>query len=101
MARMTGGEAVAAQLAALGVKHVFGIVSVHNLPIADAITRTTDITFVTCRHEQGATHAADAYARASGGLGVVLTSTGPGAMNAIAGLYEAHFASSPVLMITG
>ena len=56
---------------------------------------------VRCRHEQGATHAADAYARSSGRLGVVLTSTGPGAVNAMAGLYEAQFGSSPVLMITG
>ncbi|MEZ5233005.1 MAG: thiamine pyrophosphate-binding protein [Acidimicrobiia bacterium] len=101
MTRMNGGEAVAAALSALGVTHVFGIVSVHNLPIYEALSRREDITVVRCRHEQGATHAADAFARTSGGLGVVLTSTGPGAVNAMAGLYEAQFGSSPVLMITG
>lgn len=100
MATMTGGEAVAATLSALGVTHVFGIVSVHNLPTYDAIARA-GITIVRSRHEQAATHAADAYARATGRLGVVLTSTGPGAANAVAGLYEAQFGSSPVLMITG
>lgn len=101
MTRMSGGEAVAATLTVLGVTHVFGIVSVHNLPIYEALTRCETITVVRCRHEQGATHAADAYARSSGRLGVVLTSTGPGAVNAMAGLYEAQFGSSPVLMITG
>jgi acetolactate synthase-1/2/3 large subunit len=101
MTRMSGGEAVAATLSALGVTHVFGIVSVHNLPIYEALTGNDAITVVRCRHEQGATHAADAFARTSGRLGVVLTSTGPGAANAVAGLYEAQFGSSPVLMITG
>lgn len=101
MTRMSGGEAAAAALAALGVTHVFGIVSVHNLPIYEALSRTEGMTVVRCRHEQGAAHAADAFARTSGQLGVVLTSTGPGAVNAMAGLYEAQFGSSPVLMITG
>lgn len=101
MTRMTGGEAVATTLAGLGVTHVFGIVSVHNLPTYEALSRTEAITVVRCRHEQGATHAADAFARTSGELGVVLTSTGPGAVNAMAGLYEAQFGSSPVLMVTG
>ena len=98
---MTGGEAVAATLEALGVNHVFGIVSVHNLPVYDAIARRGNVTAVTVRHEQGAAHAADGFARATGGLGVAITSTGPGAANAMGGLFEAAFASSPVLMITG
>jgi acetolactate synthase-1/2/3 large subunit len=98
---MTGGEAVAAALGALGVTHVFGIVSVHNLPTYDALARTPGMTVVRARHEQAAVHAADGYARATGRLGVVLTSTGPGAANAVPGLYEAQFASSPVLMVTG
>jgi acetolactate synthase I/II/III large subunit len=101
MTVMTGGEAVVAALRALGVEHVFAIVSVHNLPTLDAITRDPDITLVPARHEQGAVHAADGYARATGRLGVAITSTGPGAANAVGGLFEAHFASSPVLMITG
>ena len=101
MSTMTGGEAVVAALEALGVDTVFGIVSVHNVPTLDAIERSSAIGFVSCRHEQGAVHAADGYARASGKLGVALTSTGPGAANAMGGLFEANYASSPVLMITG
>ena len=98
---MTGGEAVVAALRALGVRHVFGIVSVHNLPIVDAIARADDLRFVPTRHEQGAVHCADGYARATGGLGVALVSTGPGAANAMGGLLEAYHASSRVLLLTG
>jgi acetolactate synthase I/II/III large subunit len=98
---MTGGEAVAAALETLGVRHVFGIVSVHNLPIYDAIARRGTITPVGVRHEQAAAHAADGYARATGELGVVIASTGPGTTNTMTGLFEASFASSPVLLITG
>jgi len=98
---MTGGEAVAAALEALGVRHVFGIVSVHNLPVYDAIARRGAITPIGVRHEQAAAHAADGYARATGELGVVIASTGPGTTNTMTGLFEASFASSPVLLITG
>ncbi|MEJ5221671.1 MAG: thiamine pyrophosphate-binding protein, partial [Tepidiforma sp.] len=98
---MTGGEAVYHALRALGVEHVFGIVSVHNIPIYDAIHRLGGITPIAVRHEQGALHAADGYARATGRLGVAIASTGPGTTNAMTGLYEAQFASSRVLLITG
>jgi acetolactate synthase-1/2/3 large subunit len=98
---MTGGEAVAAALEKLGVRQVFGIVSVHNLPIYDAIARRGAITPIGVRHEQAAAHAADGYARATGELGVVIASTGPGTTNTMTGLFEAGFASSPVLLITG
>jgi len=98
---MTGGEAVVAALEALGVRHVFGIVSVHNLPVYDAIARRGTITPIAVRHEQAATHAADGYARATGELGVVIASTGPGTTNTMTGLFEASFVSSPVLLITG
>jgi len=100
-ATMTGGEAAVAALEALGIEKVFGIVSIHNVPTLDAISRSSSIEFIACRHEQGAVHAADGYARASGKVGVALTSTGPGAANAMGGLFEANYASSPVLMITG
>jgi acetolactate synthase-1/2/3 large subunit len=99
--RMSGGEAVVDTLEALGVTHVFGIVSVHNIPIYDAIARRGTMVAVNMRHEQAAVHAADGYARCSGRLGVAITSTGPGAANAAGGLFEAGFASSRVLMITG
>ena len=101
MQEMTGGEAVVETLKALGVEHVFGIVSVHNIPIYDAILRKGGITPISVRHEQGALHAADGYARVTGKLGVAITSTGPGAANSINGLFEAGFASSRVMMITG
>jgi acetolactate synthase-1/2/3 large subunit len=101
MRELTGGEAVYETLRALGVEHVFGIVSVHNIPIYDAIGRGGGITPISVRHEQGALHAADGYARATGKLGVAITSTGPGVTNSMTGLFEASFASSPVLMITG
>ena len=98
---MTGGEAVARTLEALGVTKVFSIVSVHNLPSYRALAASERIEVVACRHEQFATHAADGYARATGRLGVALTSTGPGTTNAVSGLYEASFGSSPVLLVTG
>ena len=98
---MTGGEAVASALEMLGVRHVFGIVSVHNLPIYDAIARRGVITPIGVRHEQAAAHAADGYARATGELGVVIASTGPGTTNTVTGLFEAGFVSSPVLLVTG
>jgi acetolactate synthase-1/2/3 large subunit len=101
MAEQTGGDAIVAMLAELGVRHAFGIVSVHNLPIFDALARDGRVELVPVRHEQGGVHAADGYARATGELGVVITSTGPGAANGMGGLFEAAYASSPVLMITG
>jgi len=101
MAELTGGDAVVEALLALDVGHVFGIASVHNLPICDAIHRRDGIRLVPVRHEQAAVHAADGYARASGRLGVALTSTGPGTANAMGGLFEAATASSRVLLITG
>jgi acetolactate synthase I/II/III large subunit len=99
--QMTGGEAVVCALETLGVRHVFGIVSVHNLPIYDAITRRGTITPIGVRHEQAASHAADGYARATGELGVVIASTGPGTTNTMTGLFEASSSSSPVLLVTG
>jgi acetolactate synthase I/II/III large subunit len=99
--QMTGGEAVVSTLETLGVRHVFGIVSVHNLPIYDAIARRGTITPIAVRHEQAAAHAADGYARATGELGVVIASTGPGTTNTMTGLFEASFVSSPVLLVTG
>jgi acetolactate synthase-1/2/3 large subunit len=101
MPEQSGGDAIVSMLAALGVRHVFGIVSVHNLPIFDAIARDPRIELVPVRHEQGGVHAADGYARATGSLGVVIASTGPGTANGMGGLFEAAYASSPVLLITG
>lgn len=101
MGNRTGAEIVAETLRNAGVRHVFGIVSIHNMPIVDAICRLDDIDMVTARNEQSATHMADGYARATGGLGVVLASTGPGTTNTITGIYESAYASSRVLVVTG
>ena len=96
----TGADLIAEGLAQLGIEHVFGIVSIHNLPIFDAINRLGKTKIIDVRHEQAGTHAADGYARATGKLGVMLASTGPGTSNTVTGLYEAQYASSRVLLIT-
>ena len=101
MTIMTGGDTVYHALRALNVDHVFGIISIHNIPIYDALKRYGGIQAIDARHEQAAVHMADAYARTTGKLGVVIASTGPGAANTVPGLFEAGFASSPVLLITG
>jgi acetolactate synthase-1/2/3 large subunit len=101
MAPYTVGDLVAEFLTRIGVTTAFGIVSVHNIPMLDAIARRNAIRFVMARGEMGAGHMADAYARVSGGLGVLFSSTGPGAANAVPGLVEARFAGSPVLHVTG
>lgn len=97
---VTGGDLVYRVLRAAGVDCVFGIPSQQNLGLYDALYRGGDITVVGTRHEQGAVHAADGYARATGRLGVAIVSTGPGTANAMNGLYESGFASSPVLVLT-
>ena len=97
----TGADLIAEGLSALGVDHVFGIVSIHNMPLLDAINRLGDTRIIDVRHEQAGTHAADGYARATGGLGVMIASTGPGTSNTITGLYEAQVGSSKVMVITG
>ncbi|MGD0106010.1 MAG: thiamine pyrophosphate-binding protein [Rhodopila sp.] len=97
----TVGDLIAEFLSACGVTTVFGIASVHNIPMLDGIGRRNAIRFMMARGELGGTHMADGYARVSRGLGVIFSSTGPGAANTIGGLFEARFAGSPVLHITG
>ena len=96
-----GADLIAEGLAAYDVEHVFAIVSIHNMPILDAINRLGKTRIVDVRHEQAGTHAADGYARVTGRMGVMIASTGPGTTNTVTGLYEAQYASSPVLVITG
>jgi acetolactate synthase-1/2/3 large subunit len=97
----TVGDLVAEFLQRCGVRTGFGVASVHNIPILDAISRRNAIRFVMTRGEMGAAHMADAYARAGGGLGLVISSTGPGASNAVTGLLEAQCAGTPMLHLTG
>jgi len=76
------GDLVAEFLQQIGVSSTFGVISIHNIPMLDAIGRRNAIRFVMARGEAGGGHMADAYARVSGELGVLFTSTGPGAANA-------------------
>ena len=99
--RYTVADAVAEFLQASGVGAAFGIVSIHNMPMLDAIGRRNAVRFVMARGEAGAGSMADAYARVTGSLGALFTSTGPGAANAVGALVEARFAGSPVLHLTG
>lgn len=95
----TGGDLLVAVLRELGIDTVFGIVSVHNLPLVEAVDR--ELRFVPVRHEATAVNAADAYGRARGSLGCALTSTGTGAGNAAGSLVEALSAGTSVLHVTG
>lgn len=100
MSTITVGEAIARTLEAYAVSAVYGVISIHNLPIADAIGRRDRIRFVPARGEAGSVTMADAHTRV-GSLGVALTSTGAGAGNAIGALLEALNAGTPLLHITG
>jgi len=97
----TVSDLVAEFLDRCDVTTAFGIVSVHNIPMLDALGRHNGIRFVPTRGELGAGHMADGWARAARRLGVLFTSTGPGAANAVAGLVEARFAGTPLLHLTG
>jgi len=94
------GDAIARALADMGITTVFGVISIHNMPILDAIARHGRIKFVPARGEAGAMNMADAYARVSRSLGVAITSTGTAAGNAAGSQVEALTAGSPVLHIT-
>ena len=96
----TVGDAIARHLADIGVTTAFGVISIHNMPILDAIARQGRIRFVPARGEAGAMNMADAYARVSGNLGVAITSTGTGAGNTAGAQVEALTAGAPVLHIT-
>ncbi|UOA29316.1 thiamine pyrophosphate-binding protein [Pseudosulfitobacter sp. DSM 107133] len=96
----TVGDFIAHYLAEVGVTTMFGVISIHNMPILDAVARQGRIRFVPARGEAGAMNMADAYARVSGGLGVCITSTGTAAGNAAGAQAEALTAGSRVLHIT-
>ncbi len=99
--KVTVGDGVVAELASLGVDTIFGIISIHNIPVYDALARSGAFRIVKPRGEAGAVNMADAYARISGRLGVAITSTGTGAGNAAGALIEADAAGTPLLHITG
>ena len=94
-----GADGVVQALKDAGVNTIFGIPSIHNISIYDALRREPSIRHIVCRHEAGATHMADGYARMNG-LGVIISSTGPGAGFTISALQEAWGSCSPVVMLT-
>jgi acetolactate synthase I/II/III large subunit len=97
-----GATALIRSLEEQGVEYIFGYSGGAAIPIFDAlITSETDIQLILVRHEQGAAHMADGYARASGKPGVVLVTSGPGAGNIVTGLMTAHMDSVPLIAISG
>jgi len=98
---LSGAEIVVQALKDEGVEYVFGYPGGAVLHIYDAIFREEAIKHILVRHEQGATHAADGYARATGRPGVVLVTSGPGATNAVTGIATAHLDSIPLVVLTG
>src|SRR3989441_720644 len=98
--KLTGAEIIWECLERLGVEHVFGYPGGAILPTYDALTKSR-VHHVLVRHEQGATHMADGYARASGRVGVAIATSGPGATNMVTGIATAMMDSSPIVCITG
>ncbi|MEH6587756.1 MAG: acetolactate synthase 3 large subunit [Halioglobus sp.] len=101
MELLSGGEMIARALEDEGVEYVFGYPGGAVLHIYDALFKDCKVPHVLVRHEQAATHAADAYARATGKPGVVLVTSGPGATNAITGIATAYMDSIPMVVFAG
>lgn len=98
---LSGGEMLCRALHDEGVEYVYGYPGGSVLHIYDALHQQTQIKHILVRHEQAATHMADAYARATGKAGVVLVTSGPGATNAVTGIATAYMDSIPMVVITG
>ncbi len=99
--KLSGAEALMRSLQDEGIELVFGYPGGASLHIYDALFNQQAVQHVLVRHEQGAVHAADGYARSTGKAGVVFVTSGPGATNAITGLATAHMDSTPVIVISG
>ena len=98
---MTGAEMVVQALKDNGVKHLFGYPGGAVLPIYDELFQQDDVQHILVRHEQGAGHAAEGYARSTGKAGVMLVTSGPGATNAVTPLQDALMDSIPLVCLTG
>ena len=98
---MTGGDAILRSLEAEGVEVMFGIPGGAIMPTYDAMARGTTVRHVLARHEQGAGHMAQGYARASGRVGVAIATSGPGATNLVTPIADAWMDSTPLVCITG
>ncbi|RJX28569.1 MAG: biosynthetic-type acetolactate synthase large subunit [Desulfarculus sp.] len=97
----TGADAVVAGLKHQGVEMIFGMIGGQIMPVYDALFKDGGIKHIIVGHEQGAAHMAEGYARATGKVGVVLTTSGPGATNLVTGLADAFMDSTPLVAITG
>ncbi len=98
---MTGAEIFVRSLIAEGVEVVFGYPGGAVIGIYDALHDISDIKHILTRHEQGATHAAEGYARATGRPGVALVTSGPGATNTVTGIADAYMDSLPIVVFSG
>ena len=98
---MTGAKALWATLANHGITTVFGYPGGAIMPVYDALTFYPEVRHVLTRHEQGAAHAAEGWAKATGEIGVCMATSGPGATNLVTGLADAMLDSVPLLAITG
>ena len=97
----SGSQLVLQTLKELGVEIIFGYPGGAMLPLYDAIHNFEGIQHILARHEQGATHEAEGYAKSSGKVGVVVVTSGPGATNAVTGIADAYLDSVPLLVFTG
>jgi acetolactate synthase-1/2/3 large subunit len=101
MTKLTGAQIVMECLAREGVEYIFGYPGGANLPLYDTLPQYPQVRHILVRHEQGAAHAADAYARVSGKAGVAWATSGPGATNLVTGIANAWMDSVPLVCITG
>jgi len=99
--KMTGAQMMCESLVREGVEVIFGILGGALLPLYDTLPQYPQLRHILVRHEQGAAHAADGYARATGKVGVCMATSGPGATNLVTGIANAHLDSVPVVAITG
>src|SRR5690554_5190247 len=99
--KLQGAQVLIECLRELGVDTIFGYPGGAVLPIYDALYDVKDIKHILTAHEQGATHAADGYARATGKVGVVIATSGPGATNTVTGIATAYMDSVPMVVFTG
>ena len=101
-ALITGAEALMRSLEHQGVKTIFGYPGGSIMPVFDALyDHRKELNHILVRHEQGATHAAQGFARVSGEVGVCLVTSGPGATNTITGIVDARIDSTPIVVIAG
>src|SRR5210317_1438721 len=101
MEMLSGADMVVRSLIDEGVEHIFGYPGGSVLDIYDALHEKSDIEHVLVRHEQAAVHMADGYARATGKVGVVLVTSGPGATNCVTGIATAYMDSIPMVVLSG